>query len=163
MRFALALPAVLLTPSLLFAQSDRVRGCVEETPQGVVLRASGAGRQAFESQSSVDAGQRFLLVGDDDLLEEIVLRRGQEIQVTGRINPETSSPALVEPPIFRPPGGGTFPGAGRPPGPRGGNPFNPRVSVRQGDSRRAAAEDVIVVEDYRAVRPTCRDLERLTR
>ncbi|MCY4506833.1 MAG: hypothetical protein OXG35_07710, partial [Acidobacteria bacterium] len=88
MRFALALPAVLLTPSLLFAQSERVRGCVEETPQGVVLRASGAGRQAFESQSSVDAGQRFLLVGDDDLLEEIVLREGQEIQVTGRLNPE---------------------------------------------------------------------------
>ena len=163
MRFALALLAALLTPSLLFAQSDRVRGCIEETPQGVVLRASGAGRQTFDSQNLVDEGQRFLLVGDDDLLEEIVRREGQEIQVTGRINPEASSPAIVEPPIFQPPGGGTFPGAGRPPGPRGGNPFNPRVSVRQGDSRRAAAEDVIVVEQYRAVRPTCRDLERPTR
>ena len=163
MRFALALLTILLTPSLLFAQSAKVRGCIEETPQGVVLRASGAGRQAFGSQNSVDAGQRFLLVGDDDLLEEIVLREGQEIQVTGRINPETSSPAIVEPPIFQPPGGGTFPGAGRSPGPRGGNPFNPRVSVRQRDSRRPAAEDVIVVEEYRAVRPTCGDLERLTR
>lgn len=163
MRFALALLAVLITPSLPFAQSDRVRGCVEETPQGVVLRASGGGRQTFDSQNLVDEGERFLLVGDDDLLEEILLREGQEIQVTGRINPETSSPAIVEPPVFQPPGGGNFPGAGRPPGRPGRNPFNPRVSVRQRDSRRPAAGDVIVVEEYRAVRPTCRDIERSTR
>ena len=161
MRFALALPAVLLTPSLTFAQSDRVRGCVEETPQGVVLRANGASRQTFDSQNSVNAGERFLLVGDDDLLEEIVLREGQEIQVTGRINPDLPR-ATATPPRLPPPGGGNFPGVGRPLGP-GRSPFNPRVSVRQRDSRRPTAEDVILVEDYRAVRPTCRDPELLTR
>ena len=161
MRFAPALLAVLLTPSLLSAQSDRVRGCVEETPQGVVLRASGAGRQTFDSQNLVDGGDRFLLVGDDDLLEEIALREGQEIQVTGRINPDP--PRAIAEPLLPPPGGGNFPGVGRPLGPPGRSPFNPRVSVRQRDSRRPTAEDVIVVEDYRAVRPTCRDPEFQTR
>ena len=162
MRFALALLAVLLAPSLLFAQPERVRGCVEETPRGVVLRASDASRQTFDSQNLVDGGDRFLLVGDRALLEEISLRRGQEIQVTGRINPEPP-PAVAAPPRLPPPGVGNFPGVGRPLGPPGRSPFNPRVSVRQRDSRRSTADDVILVEEYRAVRPTCRDPELLTR
>ena len=161
MRLALALLSVLFTPPLLSAQSDRIRGCVEETPQGVVLRASGAGRQTFESQNSVNAGECFLLVGDDDLLEKIALREGQEIEVTGRINPDLPR-ATATPPRLPPPGGGNFPGVGRPLGP-GRSPFNPRVSVRLRDSRRPAAGDVILVEDYRAVRPTCRNPEFLTR
>ena len=161
MRFALALLAVLLTPSLPFAQSDTVRGCIEETPLGVVLRASPASRQTFDSQNVVDEGRRFLLVADEDLLDEIALRRGQEIQVTGRINPDPPR-AIAQPPRLPPPGG-NFPGVGRPLGPPGRNPFNPRVSVRQRSSRRPTAEDVIVVEDYRAVRPTCRDPESPTR
>ena len=161
MRFALALLAVLLTPSLPFAQSDTVRGCIEESPLGVVLRASPASRQTFDSQNVVDEGRRFLLVADEDLLDEIALRRGQEIQVTGRINPDPSR-TIAQPPLL-PPGGGNFPGVGRPLGPPGRNPFNPRVSVRQRDSRRPTAEDVIAVEEYRAVRPTCRDPEFPTR
>ena len=159
MRFALALLAVLLTPSLSFAQSNTVRGCVVEGPEGVLLRASGGARQTFDSYNLVNEGERFLLVGDNELLEEIARREGQEIQVTGRINPDLPG-AIAAPPIFRPPGGGNFPGAGRPPAPRGRSPFNPRVSVRQRDSRRPTAEDVILVEEYRAVRLTCRDLER---
>lgn len=161
MRFALALLAVLLTPSLPFAQSDTVRGCIEESPLGVVLRASPASRQTFDSQNVVDEGRRFLLVADEDLLDEIALRRGQEIQVTGRINPDPPR-TIAQPPLL-PPGGGNFPGVGRPLGPPGRNPFNPRVSVRQRNSRRPTAEDVIVVEEYRAVRPTCRDPEFPTR
>ena len=161
MRFPLALLAVLLAPSLSFAQSNTVRGCVVEGPEGVLLRASGGARQTFDSYNLVNEGERFLLVGDNELLEEIARREAQEIQVTGRINPDL--PAIAAPPIFRPPGGGNFPGAGRPPGPQGRNPFNPRVSVRQRDSRRPTTEDVILVEEYRAVRPTCRDLEFQTR
>jgi hypothetical protein len=162
MRFALALLAVLLAPSLSFAQSNTVRGCVVEGPEGVLLRASGGARQTFDSYNLVNGGERFRLVGDDDLLEEIARRAGQEVQVTGRINPDPPR-AIAAPPIFRPPGGGNFPGVGRPPGPQGRSPFNPRVSVRQRDSRRPATEDVILVEEYRAVRPTCRDPERVRR
>ena len=82
--------------------------------------------------------------------------------MTGRINPDLPG-AVAAPPIFRPPGGDNFPGAGRPPAPPGRSPFNPRVSVRQRDSRRPTTEDVMLVEEYRAVRPTCRDPEFLTR
>lgn len=162
MRSTLALLAVLLAPSLSFAQSNTVRGCVVEGPEGVLLRASGGARQTFDSYNLVNGGERFLLVGDNELLEEIARREGQEIQVTGRINPDLPG-AIAAPPIFRPPGGGSFPGAGRPPAPRGRSPFNPRVSVRRRDSRHPTTEDVMLVEEYRAVRPTCRDLELLTR
>lgn len=162
MRFALAFLGVLLAPPLMFAQSNTVRGCVIDDPQGVLLRASGGGRQTFDSYNLVNGGERFLLVGDDELLQELALREGQEVQVTGRINPDAPR-AIAGPPIFRPPGGGNLPGVGRPLGPPGGRTFNPRVSARQRDSRRPTAEDVILVEEYRAVRPTCRDLESLTR
>ncbi len=162
MRFTLPLLAVLLAPPLSFAQSNTVRGCVVQGPEGVLLRASGGARQTFDSYNLVNGGERFLLVGDNELLEEIARREDQEVQVTGRINPDLPG-AVAAPPILRPPGGGNFPGAGRPPAPRGRSPFNPRVSVRQRDSRRPTTEDVILVEDYRAVRPTCRDLEFQTR
>lgn len=80
----------------------------------MLLRASGGARQTFDSYNLVNEGERFLLVGDNELLEEIARREGQEIQVTGRINPDLPG-AIAAPPIFRPPGGGNFPGAGRPP------------------------------------------------
>ena len=150
--------AVMLTPSSLLAQSLTVRGCVTEaTPQGVWMSAVDRDRQAFDSSNDVEPGQRFLLMGDDDLLEEIARREGWEIEVTGRLNPEFSSPAIVEPPVFQPPGVG----AGWPPQPRGttrvsgfgtGRPVGPfaeRVPV-----------DDILVEKYRTSSPTCRPLER---
>ena len=154
MRFTLGLLAVLFAPSSLFAQQDVVRGCVTLHAQGVVLRALDAGRQHFDSQNLVDGGEGLLLLADDDLLDEIVLREGQEIEVTGRINP-TPPRAIAEPPILPPPGGGNFPGAGRPVDHRGGRPFNPGVSIRRG-RRGPAVENVIAVEDYRALRPECR-------
>lgn len=152
--------AVMLAPSPLPAQSRTVRGCVEEaTPQGVWMSAVDRNRQAFDSSNVVEPGQRFVLVGDDDLLEEIARREGQEVQVTGRINPVTSSPAIIEPPVFQPPGGRGFPGAGRPPNPRG----TARVSGFGQPRGRFADEvpvDVILVEEYRATRPACRPLDR---
>ena len=160
MRFTLGLLAVLFAPSLSSAQSDTVRGCVTLHAQGVVLRASDAGRQHFDSQNIVDAGQGFLLLADDDLLEEITLREGQEIEVTGRINPIPPQP-IAEPPILQPPGGGNpFPGVGRRPlNPLGRRPFNPRTSVRR-ERRGVAVEDVLAVEEYRALRPSCRQSGR---
>ncbi len=160
MRFALGLLAVLVAPSSLFAQSDVVRGCVTLHAQGVVLRALDAHRQHFDSQNLVDGGEPLLLVADDDLLEEIVLLEGQEIEVTGRINPAPARP-IAEPPILRLPGGGNFPGVGRPGAgrPGGGRPFAPRASIRR-ERRGPGVEDVIAVEDYRALRPECRRSDR---
>ena len=175
MRFALGLLAVLVAPSSLFAQSDIVRGCVTLHAQGVVLRALEARRQHFDSQNLVDGGEPLLLVADDDLLEEIVLREGQEIEVRSRINPAPARP-IAEPPILRLPGGGNFPGVGRPgagrpgagrpgagrPGagrPGAGRPFAPRASIRR-ERRGPGVENVIVVEEYRALRSECRRSDR---
>ena len=154
MRFTLGLLAVLFAPSSLFAQQDVVRGCVTLHAQGVVLRALDASRQHFDSQNLVDGGEGLLLLADDDLLDEIVLREGQEIEVTGRINPTPPRP-IAEPPILQLPGGGNFPGAGR----SGVGRLAPRVSIRRG-RRGPAVENVITVEDYRALRPECRRSDR---
>ena len=158
--------AVMLAPSSLLAQPDTFRGCVEETtPRGVWLRLvererqpSDTGDLAVTSRSASgtprEQGSRFLLIGDDDLLEEISRREGQEVQVTGRLNPEFSSPAIVEPPFFQPPGGGNFPGAGWPPNPRGTRVSDPGVAA--GPFTEWEPTDVILVEEYRAFRPACR-------
>ena len=119
------------------------------------LVTSERARRGFDTSDLDERGQRFLLVGDDDLLEEIGFREGHEVEVTGRINPETSSPAIVEPPVLQPPGGGNFPGAGWPPNPRG----TTRVSdpgVAAGPFATREPTDIILVEEYRAFGPGCR-------
>lgn len=150
--------AVMLAPSSLLAQSRRVRGCIAEaTPQGVRMWAVDRDRQAFDSGNDVEPGQGFLLIGDDDLLEEIARREGWELEVTGRLNPEFSSPAIVEPPVFQPPGGG----AGWPPQPRGTTRVSGFGTGRPvGPFAEEVPVDVILVEEYRAVGPACRRLER---
>lgn len=158
MRFALGLLAVLLAPSLLFAQPNVVRGCVRLHPQGVLLQALEPGRQHFDSQNLFDAGESLLLLADDALLDEIALREGNEIEVTGRIDPTPPRP-IAEQPILPPPGGGNFPGVGRPLNPGAGRPFNPRVSVRR-ERRGPAIEDAIAVERYRDLRPGCSQRDR---
>lgn len=161
MRFgflAVVFLAVMLAPSSLLAQSRTVRGCVEEaTPQGVRMWAVDRDRQAFDSSNLVEPGERFLLIGDDDLLEEIARREGQEVEVTGRLNPEFSSPAIIEPPVFQPPGTG----AGWPPRPPGRTRVSGTGTGRAvGPFAEEVPVDVILVDEYRATRPTCRRLER---
>ena len=150
--------AVMLAPSSLLAQSLTVRGCVAETaPQGVWMSAVDRDRQAFDSSNFVEPGERFLLLGDDDLLEEIARREGWEVEVTGRLNPEFSSPAIIEPPVFQPPGTG----AGWPPQPLGTTRVSGTGTGRPvGPFAEEAPVDVILVEEYRATRPACRRLER---
>ena len=162
MRFALGFLAVVLAPSSLLAQSITVRGCVAEaTPRGVWMSAVDVDRQAFDSQNYVNAGERFLLIGDDDLLEAIARREGQEVQVAGRLNPEFSSPAIIEPPVFPPPDGGNFPGPGRPPNPRRTTRVSGTGTGRPvGPFAEEMPVDVILVEEYRPTRPACRRLER---
>ena len=144
--------AVMLEPSSLLAEPRTVRGCVEETtPQGVWLRVG----QRIEGEPATN---RFLLLADDDLLEEISRREGQEVQVTGLVNPEFSSPAIVEPPVFPPPGAGNFPRAGGPPGVT--SRVTTRVSVPgtgrpRGPFAVGVPIDRILVEEYRATRPAC--------
>jgi hypothetical protein len=144
MRFALGLLAVLVAPSSLFAQSDIVRGCVTLHAQGVVLRALDARRQHFDSQNLVDGGEPLLLVADDDLLEEIVLLEGQEIEVTGRINPAPARPiaAAAHPAA-----------AGRRQLPR-------RGQARRREARRREAVCPSSVDSKGTARPGCRGRDR---
>lgn len=171
MRFAVGFLAVMflavmVAPSSLLARSDTVRGCVAETThQGVWLVVGvveDRDYQAYYASDPFGPGQRLLLVGDDDLLEELSFREGHTVQVTGLLNPETSSPAIVEPPAFQPPGGGNFPGAGSPPNPR--VPPNPRLTTRvrsprtgrpAGPFAERVPTDVILVEEYRTFGPGC--------
>ena len=158
---AIVFLAVMLAPSSLLAQlhTTRIRGCVAEvTPGGgVSMWAVDRDRQAFDSSNSVEPGQLFVLMGDDNLLEEIARREGQEVEVTGRLNPETSSPAIIEPPVLPPPGGG----AGWPPQPRGTTRVSGFGTGRPvGPFAEEVPTDFILVEEYRATRPACRPLER---
>ena len=174
MRFALGFLAVvclavMLAPSSLLAQSRTVRGCVEETtPRGVWMRLVERERQPFDtgdlavtsrsaSGTPREPGNRFLLISDDDLLDELSFREGHEVEVTGLINPETSSPAIIEPPVLQPPGGGNVPGAGWPPNPRGTTRVRgPGTGRPVGPFAEEVPIDVILVEEYRAFGPGCR-------
>lgn len=154
MRLSVSLLVLLCAQPSLFAQpTDVIRGCVTQGPQGVILEPLNRNQQAFDTSNLVNDGRRFLLFGDDDLLDELADRDGNEIEVTGHINPAPPDP-ILEPPILNPPGGGGIPGVG--------SPLNPRVSNR-GTSRtpesrpsnRGLAEDVLVVTKYKMVRPGC--------
>ena len=161
MRFALGFLAVLLVPSLLFAQRpDVVRGCVVVDPEVRLLPAAPSPHdpQHFDSRDRYNSSGRFLLWSDDDLLDEIELHDGDEIEVTGHINPPPPE-SIVTPPHLRPPGGlagqlpGGLPGVGR--------PGNPGVSVSTRTSYDSPPpEDVIVVEKFKVIRPGCRPLGR---
>ena len=163
MRFTLALLAVLLVPALLFAQRpDVVRGCVVVDPYVLLLPAAPSPHDPrhFDSRDRYDSSRRFLLWSDDDLLDEIKLHEGDEIEVTGQINPPPPE-SLVTPPHLRPPDGG-FPG--QPPGgafPGVSRPGNPGVSASARTSLDPPpGEDVIVVEKFKVIRPGCRPLRQ---
>lgn len=165
MRFPLGLLALLLAPSLVFAQRpDVVRGCVVKDPDVRVVPAAPSPHdpQPFDSSDDYDSRRHYLLWSDGDLLEEIALHEGDEIEVTGHINPPATEP--FTPPHLRPPGGGfpgqppggALPGVGRP-----GNPGNPGVSASARTSLDPPpGEDVILVEKFKVIRPGCRPLRR---
>ena len=140
MRFTIGFFVVLFAASLAFAQRPTVvQGCV-------VVDTEVRLWPTDDPQRLDGASGRFLLLADDDLLDEISLHEGDEIEVTGHINPSPPEPS-VAPPILPPPGGG-FPGVGR--------PGNPQVSVSERSYDRRAPEDVFVVEEFEVVRPGCR-------
>ena len=167
MRFVLGLLAVLFVPSALSAQRPIVvLGCVTLSP-GVLLRPLAGDPEHFDRRDLANPRAQFLLFADNDLLDEITLHEGNEIEVTGHLNPPGPEPS-VKPPILQPPGGGNRrplpeptvqPPILQPPG--GGNVFaggtrsNPRTlnSPRPGGP---IVEGVIVVEKFKAVRPGCR-------
>ena len=92
----------------------------------------------------------FIVFADNDLLDEIALHEGDEIEVTGHINPPGPEPSVQQPPILQPPGG-NLPGVGRRGNPRGS------IALR---SNVLPIENVIVVEKFKAVRPGCRTRSR---
>ena len=140
MRFVLGFLVILFAATVSFAQRPSVvQGCV-------VVDTDVHLRPAADQQRLDGASGRFVLVADDDLLDEISLHEGDEVEVTGHVNPSPPEPS-VAPPILPPPGGG-FPGVGR--------PGNPPVSVSERSYDRRAPEDVFVVEKFRVVRPGCR-------
>ncbi len=167
MRFFLGLLAVLFVPSLLSAQQPIVvRGCVTLNP-GVLLRPLAGDLEHFDPRNLANRNAHFLLFADNDLLDEITLHDGDEIEVTGRLNPPGPEPSvqppilpppgggnrrpvpepILQPPILQPPGGGNVPAAGVQSNPRT-LPGGPMV------------EAVIVVEKFKAVRPGCRTRSR---
>ena len=149
MRLVLGLLAVLFVPSVLSAQEPSVvRGCVS-VDTGVMLRPVSPEFQHFDSNNRYDSDGVFILFADNDLLDEIALHEGDEIEVTGHINPPGPEPS-VQPPILQPPGG-NLPGVGRPGNPRG------LIELR---SNVLPIENVIVVQKFKAVRPGCRARSR---
>ena len=162
MRFNLGLLALLLAPSLLFAQRpDVVRGCVVTNPDVRLLPAAPSPHdpQPFDGSDRYDSYVRYLLWSDGELLEEIALHEGDEIEVTGHINPPATQPFV--PPHLQPPGGG-FPG--QPPGgalPGVGRPGNTGASASARTSLDPPpGEDVLLVEKFKVIRPGCRPLRR---
>ncbi len=126
MRFFPGVVVVLLASQPILGQPDTrevvVRGCIADDLErlrldqgGLVLIALDPSRQAFESPD-VERDQRFSLIGDRDLLDELKELADQEVEVTGQriLVEDVRDPVLIEPPRGR----GGFPGTGRqtPPG-----------------------------------------------
>ena len=157
MRRSSVLLLLLVAQPTLQAQDDVVRGCVTQMPQGVALKPLNPSGLAVDTSNLVNGGRWFLLFADDDLLDEIASREGNQIEVTGHINPAVPGP-IVERGFLKPPGGGNVPGLG------GQDPLNPpgRVSERgpsrsprADQSQRAVTQDVIAVTEYKSGFPFC--------
>jgi hypothetical protein len=119
------------TPAFAAQRNERQRDADEVTVRGCLhdpleLWSNDQQRQPPESQNWTVKGQRFALIGDSDVLNQLGDHVRHEIEVTGLIEIPRGSPAIVESPRGR---GGTFPGLpptggfGRP------SPGAPRATV----------------------------------
>lgn len=151
MRFLTGFVVVLFATSALHAQPRAddvvVRGCVSYDPDGyLALRALGPSLQAFDSQNRVEEGQLFSLLGNGATMNALMLFVGDEVEITGRLNPE--NPIREVPgPVLEPPVGVGIPGPSGQQIPRGPD----RVL-----SRRPSDYDEVEIQDHKFLRPGCR-------
>ncbi len=127
-----------------------IRGCLAERdlgvgPQGLVLTALDPSRQTFDSPSWLQEGQRFSLIGNPRLLNELARHTGEEIEVTGQLNPANPIQDVRDPVLIEPPRGG-FPGVGQQ------TPRRPQRAT----GRLPVAHDELAVSDYKSFWPDCR-------
>ncbi len=158
MRLVLGFVVALTAVTSALAQPGRgevvIRGCLADQRleqdlgighQGLLMTALAPSRQTFDSPQWLEENQRFSLIGNPRLLNELARYAGEEIEVTGQLNPPNPIQGVRDPSRIEPPRLG-FPGIGQQ-GPQ-------RQQLATG--RLPVAYDELEVSDYKSLGPSCR-------
>ena len=152
MRLVLGFVVALTAVTSALAQPGRgevvIRGCLADQRlehQGLLMTALAPSRQTFDSPQWLEENQRFSLIGNPRLLNELARYAGEEIEVTGQLNPPNPIQGVRDPILIEPPRLG-FPGIGQQ-GPQ-------RQQLATG--RLPVAYDELEVSDYKSLGPSCR-------